>query len=179
VTDQENFDRNSTGGVADSKAMESNEGYLPVQEAGLDASAMSKIYTDVLDKGGYDVSKLQGDAISVSNGADKANNPNEAINIATSGSGNPEFNVTVNQQSVSVKQELTTVENIRSSLGDHEMVGHGEINVGPHHKVYEFQFKETNFQGTTDTFKKNMEIRYEQYLKREDPAKYKLIMGRN
>ncbi|HTJ49273.1 MAG TPA: RHS repeat-associated core domain-containing protein, partial [Cyclobacteriaceae bacterium] len=165
ITDQKTFDENSKDGVADSKSMEARTNgeanFLGVQDAGLSSEAMSNIYTDVLDKGGYDMNKVEGGAIAVSNGDDKFNNPNTTKDPnSPANTDRATGKISVDQQKTGTKL-LNTVENVRSTLGDHEFKGHLEGKVGSfgdHYKAYENQFNNSqNWSDATPEFKKAIE----------------------
>jgi RHS repeat-associated protein len=177
VTDKETFDKNAKDGVADSEKMggENSDG---LQNAGLSSDAMSKVYTNVLEQGGYDVSKLEGGAISVSNGNDKANNPAEIkdpnANAQTTIEQGKDPKITVDQTR-SGTQHLTTVENVRSSLGDHELRGHVEKGFSNtrrnHYKAYEEQFNNSanwDSKNMTDGFRQGVIYQHHQYIYREN-----------
>ena len=155
VTDQKTFNENSSVNkdgerVADSKSMEAGTNgeanFLGVQEAGLNSEAMSNIYTDVLSKGGYDMSKVAGGAIAVINGDDKFNNPNTTQDPkAPANTDSSTGKISVDQKKEGTKL-FNTVENVRSALGDHEFKGHvvGKVgSFGDHYKAYENQFNNT------------------------------------
>jgi RHS repeat-associated protein len=137
--------------------------YLNLQDLALSAEAMSKIYTKVLDEQGYDIGLLEGNAVSVVGDlGDTFNNPSPNVRYAsTRGSlGKGTFTISVNNSEKSVREELNTVENIQSGLGDHEFVGHGVNKLGDynktHSKVYEYQMKQPVYEKTTDKFKIHM-----------------------
>lgn len=137
--------------------------YLNLQDLALSAEAMSKIYTKVLDEQGYDIGLLEGNAVSVLGDlGDTFNNPSPNVRYAsTRGSlGKETFTISVNNSEKSVREELNTVENIQSGLGDHEFVGHGVNKLGDynktHLKVYKYQMKQPVYEKTTDNFKIHM-----------------------
>lgn len=134
---------------------------------------MSNIYTKVLMEKGYDIKLLEGNAVSVIGDlGDTFNNPSpNARYVSTKGSNIKEtFTISVNNSEQSVREELNTVENIQSGLGDHEFIGHGVNKQGDynktHSKVYEYQMSQPVYEKTTDIFKKHMEHNANIYIGR-------------
>jgi hypothetical protein len=182
VTNKETFDKNATNGVADSKGIQGDEKTQGLQDAGLNAEAMSNVYTDVLTKGGYDPSRLEGGAVAVNNGPDdKYNDPTNTGFMSTlpQGVGSP-FKVTINQTNSETKEVLTTVENIQNSAGAHEYRGHGQKRFGiptelNHYRAYDEQFKDPTWLKTTPEYRSNIYPKYKAVLKQNNPDLYKKI----
>jgi RHS repeat-associated protein len=144
---------------------------LDLQNIVLSAKAMSNIYTKVLSEKGYDINLLEGNAISVIGDlGDTFNSPSPKVRYAlTKGSSIKEtFTISVNNSEQSVREELNTVENIQSALGDHEFIGHGVNKQGDynktHSKVYEYQMSRPVYEKTTKEFKKHMETNAIYYI---------------
>lgn len=83
----------------------------------------------------------------------------------------------MNQESIDVHRELTTVENIENAMGVHEYMGHGierfRTNNGTHYKAYELQLEHRSWEKTTPYFRSQMTIRYGGYIKRENHRLYR------
>ena len=146
-------------------------GLTELQKTDLSAEAFSKIYTQILDKGGFFTSKLMGKAVAVRNGNDMFNNPSE--NDFASGSYGIPSKVSVNQQHPSAKDLLTTVENIQNLLGVHELQGHGQYQFGTrfntHHKAFELQLNHSTWDNTTSNYKAEVLKGYLYHYNREVP----------
>jgi hypothetical protein len=153
------------------KAAVNVKGVSLLQDAALSAEAFSKIYTHVLQKGGYDTKNLIGEAVAVNNGSDQFNNPNLNTKFA-SGSTRYPSRVTVNQLSENTAKYLTTVENIQNALGVHEFIGHGKFgyDLETHYKAFELQIKDPTWDKTTDVFKHGMIGRYLQTYRDKVPG---------
>lgn len=161
-----------------------------MQEAHLSASAYSSIYTDILEKAGYDMYKLYGMKVAVKTPNDSYGNPGKSdTEIFTSLSKGERFKITVNHKDGHefLKKYLTTTSNILNALGAHEYRGHGEKRFGAdadpndrlklsnHHLAYEEQIfhDPVSWAKTTKEFKLKFLDQYEAYLLAEDPVKYK------
>ena len=147
----------------DWKSMSANaatniKGVSLIQDVALSAQAFSKICTDVLEKGGFNIKSLIGNAVAVRNGDDQFNNPSDR-KFASGTIGLPS-KVSVNQQHPSAAELLTTVENIQNLLGVHELQGHGQNKFGTpfktHHKAYELQINHSTWDKTTSNYKADM-----------------------
>lgn len=152
-----------------------------IQEAHLSASAYSSIYTDILEKAGYDMEDVINEAISIKNGEETFNKPHPKVNKGFAGTnktgiGGTELRISVNQQSTGAKLELTTVSNIINSLGAHEYMWHGKkgfgTSTGDHWVVYEKQVEDKSWEKTTPILKINTLRRYQYYLNQEKPKGY-------
>ena len=150
-----------------------------MQEAHLSASAYSSIYTDILEKAGYDMEDVINEAISIKNGEETFNKPHPDVKYAgtnKAGAGGIDLRISVNQQSTGAKLELTTVSNIINSLGVHEYTWHGKKGFGSqnhtHWVVYEKQMEDKSWENTTNILKINTLRRYQYYLNKEKPKGY-------
>ncbi|WKN43951.1 fibronectin type III domain-containing protein [Tunicatimonas pelagia] len=138
-----------------------------INEAGITGEAASNIFTDILDKAGFDVSQLHNGKVSIYEGLalnDKSeliplgpNDPERAdgshANTAVAGTKEwsrgeaPEGTIKVTANFNGRSTFLTTRSNVESMLGTHELVGHGQRGYGypgygsnkPHSAVYELQ----------------------------------------
>jgi hypothetical protein len=170
--------KNEDGSVS-SKSIQADKETHGVQDGEeLKAMVYSNIYTDILRQGGYDVSKMAGSAIAIKTSSDSYNNPSPNVrNQLTSGVGEPEFKISVNQAGTDAKIELTTVENVQNSLGAHEYMGHGisgfMTSNKTHFNAYENQMNDATWSGTTKRFKQRMVARYADLLQRENPSRYR------
>ncbi len=179
ITDKKTFDSNAKNGVADSKLIQSSKNTTELQETeGISAQGYSKIYSNILEEGGYDMSKTEGGAIAVKTMDGSFNNPNtEKKYLSTTGIGKPNFKISLNQSSVSTKIELTTVENIQNALGAHEYRGHGQLGYGDikrnHYKAYQEQINDITWNKTTKKFQQRVIYRYSLYLRAKHPNLYK------
>ncbi len=148
-----------------------------LQEADLSARAYSRVYTDILEKAGYDMLDVKGEAVSVRKGKDQYNNPSDRPYASTSVNGAP-FRMSVNQESDDAKTELTTVANIVNALGAHEYTGHGMKHYKDanhdHRKAYETQFNHPSWESTTPFFKYRAYKRYKIYLIKENQSPEKI-----
>lgn len=131
----------------------------------------SKLFTTVLERGKFDMSKVHNGKISIVNGRKIYNNPDPRVGFANTifDEETKTFKISINIQRTS--SELTTVSNIISALGVHEYTGHG-INRWrdgnkQHYKVYELQFKHSSWKFTTNGFKSYMVDNYLDYTYKE------------
>lgn len=176
VTTKEAFNKNATNGVADSKAIQTDENTIGLQEADLSSQAVSNVYTNILEQSGYDLSKIENGRISIMKGDDRVNDPDLRTDYQSTAGPANKFKITINQQANDAKVELTTVENIVNSTGAHEYQGHGENQFGPkvtHYKAYEQQFMDKSWEGTTPDFKRRYDGRYQKILRENNPVLYK------
>ena len=144
-----------------------------MQDVGLSAKAYSKVYSRMLSKAGYDMSRLENGAVSVKLGKYGYNNPSNRVRYAsTTLYGNrTKFKINVDQKGDGVKDELAFVENIVNTLGGHEYTGHGikhySDKTKTHHKAYELQMLHPSWKNTTDKFKNHMLENYKYYIEKE------------
>lgn len=151
--------------------------YLDV--VGGKAKVVSKILTHIMQKWGFDTSKLVGGEISVlalpiSAKDYKHNDPNPGVNFANTVHEGKYFRVSANIKTMA--DYLPFVANIVSALGVHEFTGHGVNKWGDktltHYKAYELQFKHFSWKNTTDYYKAYMVYNYLDYLKSEKGNTY-------
>jgi hypothetical protein len=178
ITDTKTFDKNSSNGIASSKEIQSSSSTKALQESNIGAEGFSKVYTHILKKGSYDMSKVEGNSIAVKGSEDSFNNPSENVRyLLTTNVGQQPFKISVNQAAEDVKVELTTVENIQNSLGAHEYAGHGIQGFSTpqrnHYKAYENQRNHHTWPNTTSRFQTRTMRRYADVLRVENPSRYR------
>ena len=142
-----------------------------MQDVNLSAKAYSKIYSHVLSKAGYDMSRLENKAVSVKTNEDSYNTPSSNVRLASTIAyrGKKTFKISVNQENEFVKKQFNFVENIVNTLGVHEYTGHGikhySDKTKTHQKAYDLQMIHPSWEKTTYEFKQGMLINYSGYLK--------------
>ncbi len=163
------------------KVLEANsEG---INEAGISGEATGKIYTDILEKAGYDVSKLHNGKVSTDGGINSSEKSNEGenadrlgevANTTVKGWINPLTNepmtytgnapegtikVTARYNSKGTGTEyLGTVSNVINILGVHEFKGHGVMRIpntaAGHAKILLLQKADPSWEKVTGDYKK-------------------------
>lgn len=96
-----------------------------MQDVNLSAKAYSKIYSHVLSKAGYDLSRVENGAVSTKAEIKYYNNPSAKVRFASTTwyKSRTKFKINVAQEGNGVKDELAFVENIVNALGVHEYHG--------------------------------------------------------
>lgn len=147
------------------KVLEANS--KGINEAGISSEAASNIFTDILDKAGFDVSLLHNKKVSIYIGYNSAAKPlgsndpemasNDHANTAVAGTKQWHYGqaedgtIKVTANFVNKKSDfLTTRSNVESMLGTHELRGHGQLGYGypgygsdkPHSTIYQLQQKD-------------------------------------
>ncbi|WP_299466145.1 hypothetical protein [uncultured Microscilla sp.] len=179
----------NTKGTLDEKVKLLQTCSVGIDKLNLSASAYGNIYTNILEKGGYDTYKLYSMSVSVKTANDTYAKPGKSdTEIFTTLGKGERFKITVNHKDgdAFLKKYLNTTSNILNALGAHEYRGHGEKKFGAtadpndrlklsnHHLAYEEQIfhDKANWAKTTKEFKLKFLDQYEAYLLREDPIKY-------
>ena len=155
-----------------------------IKESGISGNAAGKIYTDILKKAGYDVSKLHNGEVSTDGGRLSSENSNdgqatnrigEIANTTVKGWINPitgqpmnysgdapegTIKVTANYNSEgSGTEHLSTVSNVINILGEHEFKGHGVMRIpnttAGHAKILGMQRGHPSWKNVTEKYKEN------------------------
>ena len=159
-----------------------------ITESNISAEAYSNIFTNILQRYGFDVKQLKNGKISVNvleynkgnSGAeyelkDFANNPKSYpyLNAPVASESNTNEGIQVTANVVLDDSErrgyLSTVSNIVNVLGVHEFYGHGILGYKEnlHWKILKMQMKHPSWKKTTKSFKELYD-----YLKRKNPTQY-------
>jgi hypothetical protein len=177
IIDQGDFDAIAStcgGGVMNDQST-SNLGLLgdlesksnSISGSGISVEAASNVFTDILDKAKFDISKLHNGKISIDGGPNNPENANDGSDLSGYGkiasgqykgqinplTGNPytytgnapngTIKVTGMYNSKSGTPHLTTVSNVISILGIHEFRGHAQMGLShspsDHRIIYRMQ----------------------------------------
>lgn len=155
-----------------------------ISGSGISAEAASNVFTDILGKAGFDVSKLHNGKISIDGGPRSKDNFNDGSNFqrydaiargSFNGQINPEtqepytytgnapqgtIKVTAHWSSKSGSTHLNTISNVISILGVHEYNGHAIQNLShlpiDHRKIYTMQKGHYTYTQLTDGYRDNI-----------------------
>ncbi len=148
---------------------------------GISLRALGNSYTDILAQSGFDVSKLANGSVSISyniysTGATGAyNDPivdgNANADTKTNWKGSGKINVTAQWNSSADGDGpnttfFSTVENVQSGLGDHELLDHGinGLHNEQHKQIFFHQMTSKFFKNTTPKFKRYINESYRNTL---------------
>jgi RHS repeat-associated protein len=148
-------------GTVKSESIAKNRDTKDIQNVGMSAESIAKVYTDIVVKmDGVLKSDLYNGSISVFDNTFKNGSPggyNEPEYIR----GASEYDMSDGTYKVTMNAEATdylnTVENAQNTLGAHELEGHGKMGLktkdGNHSKVYEHQMQHSTWTNTTKYYR--------------------------
>ena len=156
-----------------------------INSAELSVEAASNVFTDILERSGFETEKLHNGKISIDGGLNSDENfndgePQEQLGQIASGQFKGQINpvtgeeytytgdapngtikVTAKYNSESGSKFLTTVSNVVSILGVHEFTGHGILGLShlplSHRKIYNMQRKHSSYKMITKEYRKHID----------------------